>query len=583
MIFNNNHNKKNNNKLLAIRINKTYFEISIIIIFIILMYILMNESISYLFSVDYCFARKHSDKCMFFSYRLKKFCQKLGDPLHVILSLMFIPIPKQLTIFNHSIFNNNATFEKIIQYHKFLARYILIVGSTIHGGFFFLKWLLVDGTLLNSLFNKPYNIYGLFALIISFVTLYFSQDKIRRTNYNLFKVTHIVAAPLYIIMLSLHYHGTADLWMKLFIPLLLIIIDLYNRYQKIYGFQLFENLKNKNNKYHAINSNNNNNHLSSVVASSSSSLSSSYIIEGPKCIGLHIIMLKISIPKQQYNNNNNRRADSFKYNAGEFVYLNIPSISKLIFKPFTLIPILVDDIDNNNDNNANNDEDDDVKFEILIKKSIYNKKRWSYNIENILSPSDNHLKNDENKQIILDGPYGGISLAFELKQYNSAYFVAGGIGITTILSHLVTMSFEMKPSSSGLALSNIKNWSFLWSVNDVELVNYCLPKLLKYNILSNIIIHVTRNDENDECNKLIDKFQSESKVNIISGRPDVKKYIQRFVKNNVVSTSTNNGKKEHIALVVCGPHSMMQAAKDSLYVTNKKEDIVHFHQEHFGW
>ena len=122
-------------------------------------------------------------------------------------------------------------------------------------------------------------------------------------------------------MLSLHYHGTADLWMKLFIPLLLIIIDLYNRYQKIYGFQLFENLKNKNNKYHAINSNNNN-HLSSVVASSSS-LSSSYIIEGPKCIGLHIIMLKISIPKQQYNNNNNRRADSFKYNAGEFVYLNI--------------------------------------------------------------------------------------------------------------------------------------------------------------------------------------------------------------------------------------------------------------------
>ena len=145
------------------------------------------------------------------------------------------------------------------------------------------------------------------------------------------------------------------------------------------------------------------------------------------------------------------------------------------------------------------------------------------------------------------------------------------------------MSFEMKPSSSGLALSNIKNWSFLWSVNDVELVKYCLPKLLKYNILSNIIIHVTRNDENDECNKLIDKFQSESKVNIISGRPDVKIYIQRFVKNNVVSTSTNNGKKEHIALVVCGPHGMMQAAKDSLYVTNKKEDIVHFHQEHFGW
>ena len=60
-----------------------------------------------------------------------------------------------------------------------------------------------------------------------------------------------------------------------------------------------------------------------------------------------------------------------------------------------MIPILVDDIDNNNNNNDNNDEDGDVKFEILIKKSIYNKKRWSYNIENILSPSDNHLKNDE--------------------------------------------------------------------------------------------------------------------------------------------------------------------------------------------
>ena len=110
-----------------------------------------------------------------------------------------------------------------------------------------------------------------------------------------------------------------------------------------------------------------------------------------------------------------------------------------------------------------------------------------------------------------------------------------------------------------------------------------LPKIFSGRSCNGPASYDARNDENDECNKLIDKFQSESKVNIISGRPDVKKYIQRFVKNNVVSTSTNNGKKEHIALVVCGPHGMMQAAKDSLYVTNKKEDIVHFHQEHFGW
>ena len=55
----------------------------------------------------------------------------------------------------------------------------------------------------------------------------------------------------------------------------------------------------------------------------------------------------------------------------------------------------------------------------------------------------------------------------------------------------------------------------------------------------------------------------------------MKKYIQRFVKNNVVSTSTNNGKKEHIALVVCGPHSMMQAAKD-YYTSQIRKNIVHF-------
>lgn len=520
-------------RLVCGRYNWSYFDVAIALVFVVAMYILTSESRAYL-GEDYCAIKKGADRCSDSVYRWKKFAQKLGDPLHVVLSFVFLPLTKN-SIF-HAVLG--GSFERAILWHKVLAKYVLILGSALHGGFFVFKWVFFPQTTFFKALTAEKNIYGFFALGISLITLFFAQDHFRRNYYNIFRILHVSALPLYLLFLRWHYHGE-QLFGKLFVPLALLGVDLLFRLRNLFS------------RYEAS------------------------IIEGPKPVGKNITMFRVRMKQPMRN-----------YVLGQYAFIAIPDLSRFELKPLTLIPLSKISLSSSlpaSVSNSDSTEDDastglvsnkysNTEFEILVKKSSTGD-RWSDRILKVLQPASRGVGGHGNNYytVLLDGPYGSLSLPYELSRYNSVTMFAGGIGVTPFLALLAD------PCVS-------KYWTLVWSVRDKKLLRYCLPRLVYSN--ATIKIHLTHttdlesdflpNFEDDEE----ERYGDLPAKHVSKSRPDIAWYI-----NEAIGRSKRNGMT---AILVCGPESMKRDAtiayeQHAVNMDMSGNGRIHFHAETFEW
>ena len=185
--------------------------------FLLLLSYFTQESTAYL-NFNYCARRKSIQKCTL-SYRIGKFLQKLGPLLHFFLASLFLPLSKKSVL----AYTCGASFERTVGWHRFIGRWMLILLGAVHALGFMLKWL-VEGRLYHKI-NKTANFWGAVAFFISLSMLYFSRDAFRRQHYFIFRTTHLVSAPLYILGVLWHHDGP-DLWKYLALPFFFYVLDI---------------------------------------------------------------------------------------------------------------------------------------------------------------------------------------------------------------------------------------------------------------------------------------------------------------------------------------------------------------------
>jgi hypothetical protein len=412
-------------------------------------------------SVESCAAHKGLTRCTPLLYRVKKFGQYLGDPLVVLLAVMLLPLSKN-SLFGRCL---GTSFERTIHWHTLLARWGLLLGSTVHGAVFLAVWL-DDGTLGEHVWQDKV-FWGVVALAMGLVIVATSLEFVRRQYYNVFRVVHCLAAPVFIYGVVRHYHGGEAL-AKLALPVLLLCADVALRVRgaKRRSWQLTE--------------------LRSL---------------GGDCDVVRITL---------------RCSEAFHFQPGQYAFLNVAAVSVCELKPYTLLRPMAaltaaaaadaaeGGLSEDSTPASRRVLQDNRVVQVYVRPMRPG--RWSARLAQLTQralaatqPGEGRAAaeaEDEDGALLkskeegewgggamggcnsggvescglaasVDGPYGTVSLRRPLRQYDAVLLFAGGIGCTPIFAVLQDLR----------TLRSARSWAVVWSVRERALLEEFAPRL----------------------------------------------------------------------------------------------------------
>eukprot|EP00047_Mylnosiga_fluctuans_P012673 m.27305 g.27305 ORF g.27305 m.27305 type:complete len:465 (+) comp4411_c0_seq2:13-1407(+) len=250
-------------------------------------------------------------------------------------------------------------------------------------------------------------------------------------------------------------------------------------------------------------------------------------------------LLKLSIPKV-----------SSSTRVGQYIFLNIPKVSRLQWHPFSLT-------------SSPAGTEDQIAIRPL---GAYTREVGSTVRESI--------RNNEAVEVHIDGPYG--SAEVDMVSYPVGIYVAGGVGITPVISVLrLIYGIVDDPTPSGrigwpsatAAQPRSKHIYLIWSVSSEEQVLWFADILAlamarsiqaEHVPLLHLEVHVT-------------KKMSSQPTTLRSGRPDVGKRITDIVQSHQVPAS----------VFTCGPASLVNATWDVSNYLMSQGYSINFHRETF--
>ena len=248
----------------------------------------------------------------------------------------------------------------------------------------------------------------------------------------------------------------------------------------------------------------------------------------------------------------------FEYEAGQYVFICIPSISLSEFHPFSI--------------SSSPYDNDCVQIHIRVLGD------WTKKLQTLVEKHQEVELYDWKKLLCyMEGPYG--QLQIQLEKYSELVMISGGIGITPLQSIFNELLYNISNNIDG---NHLKKIHFIWVVRDPSMIHefddrhwsgiehdnvtYCkkideqhleLPKYFSPNLIiiaknngieqqTEIITHFYITGVNDEQkSEYIEKFPF-----LRFGRPD----IQNILKET-------NKSKHDVAVLCCGPNGMLQDVK----------------------
>ncbi|GMF21597.1 unnamed protein product [Phytophthora fragariaefolia] len=159
---------------------------------------------------------------------------------------------------------------------------------------------------------------------------------------------------------------------------------------------------------------------------------------------ISVAALPGSITRVSFPRVRKETGEVFEFEAGQYAFLCIPSISRLEWHPFTI---------------SSSPHEDIVSF--YIKSSG----DWTAKVLLAASKSDG-AKAPFN--ILVDGPYGLVSIDIDSPEaYSHFALFAGGIGVTPMRSILNWLHYERNT----LGRSEIKRVNFVWAVPNLDAIH----------------------------------------------------------------------------------------------------------------
>jgi hypothetical protein len=252
------------------------------------------------------------------------------------------------------------------------------------------------------------------------------------------------------------------------------------------------------------------------------------------------------------------------YEAGQYVFINIPTIALGEWHPFTL--------------SSGPDQD---YLEVHVKA---------------LGDFTNRMLLEGQKaaagqirafpQIRVDGPYGRVS--FNFKRYESIFLVGGGVGVTpsiSILRELFQIEVSPQKRTEHPISPFVKNVFFLWTVKSTEPWSWFYDGLRSCMEVSvngaaagypklRVKGYVTKPDE--KLPGLLNAIKAIPNYSISAGRPDMDRVVSGL------EESIGLGKKR-VAVIICGPSALVNSVYDACHTHTKNGARFDTHVEVFDF
>lgn len=234
-----------------------------------------------------------------------------------------------------------------------------------------------------------------------------------------------------------------------------------------------------------------------------------------------------------------------QYRLGAWVRILIPAVSETEWHPFTVNVVAAI----NTQLESGSTQGGEI---VVMCRSLG---RWT----NKLMVSA--LK-DEISSVLVIGPYGGMSIDSRFLQYKRIVLVAGGIGITPMISILQYYGESVQRSSSGtdsVNTSNLQSLVLVWCVREPELLQVPFIKevLEKSSQLQQIriVVYLTGNRADNASRNVNNQYQ-EDQIEIKKGRPLLEDYISEVKNLDFVFT--------------CGPATLQESVEKLSYESSVK-------------
>ncbi|EFC46657.1 predicted protein [Naegleria gruberi] len=163
---------------------------------------------------------------------LSKIGKAFGYASVITLTTTILPI----TRYSAFVFIFGISFERAIKYHKWCSLLTLLV-TTLHGIFMAIP-MGMKGNLerLVSVRANGYILFGTIAWIAMVIMSLFSIEIIRRKCWELFKVVHVILAPVVLVFSSIHARGWERTLPVLGVAIGLLLVDYLLRF--VFGYVL---------------------------------------------------------------------------------------------------------------------------------------------------------------------------------------------------------------------------------------------------------------------------------------------------------------------------------------------------------
>ncbi|KAJ3356579.1 hypothetical protein HDU91_005523 [Kappamyces sp. JEL0680] len=253
--------------------------------------------------------------------------------------------------------------------------------------------------------------------------------------------------------------------------------------------------------------------------------------------------------------------ESFKYKPGQYLFLNIPSISNLQWHPFTI---------------SSTPEEGFVSIHIRLVGD------WTKKAAEVLGCFKDGVSTKNAPRICVDGPYG--APAEDLYNYKVALLVGAGIGVTPAASLLKSVWYRYYRKAP-MPLSKLY---FIWVNRDVQAFSWfqsLLASLEDTVPTSMLEIHtyLTGKQSLDDIQNIslnqggadpITELQTKTHY----GRPDWTRIFKSVRANNQMLTKEERLK---VGVFYCGPSPMAKVL--GAECTNASDDSMAFElrKEHF--
>ena len=220
--------------------------------------------------------------------------------------------------------------------------------------------------------------------------------------------------------------------------------------------------------------------------------------------------------------------NDIKVNYGTYFFIKFDDISSIQYHPLSLIS-------KHNEN-------------LIFCAKDRGKNTWTNKLKKYDSSQSKNIL--MNKNMYIQGPYNHMSINFIDDKYKFIYFIAGGIGITTIVSLLQEINDLIVEEK----IKNLINIKLFWVAKHfsavkpfIHLLNSLHSKFSFFLFLSNDSSLISINDRRMKC------FNKKIK-------------IQEEITNHYVYDNITN--KKDICIISCGPNTLV---KDVEYTCNKLE------------